>query len=249
MAKNTVLGVDIGGSGIKGALVDIDSGNLLTERFRIETPQPSNPKNVTETFKKIVEHFDYKGPIGCGFPAVMKNGVAYTASNIHNEWIGTDASKIFSEAVDCPVKVLNDADVAGLAEVTFGIGKGQTGTIIMITIGTGLGSAIFLEGKLLPNTEFGHVYLKGHNRIAERYASNAARKRDNLKYDEWAVRFKEYLEHLQFLFTPDLFILGGGASKKFNKYDEVLKDIRTPIKTANLLNEAGIIGAALSTTT
>jgi len=245
MANHIVLGVDIGGTGIKGALVNTKTGTLASERFRLETPQPATPKNVTATFKKVVEHFDYDGPIGCGFPAVMKNGVAFTASNIHKDWIGTDAASIFSKATGCKVSVLNDADVAGVAEIKFGVGEGVSGTIILITIGTGLGSAIFLDGQLLPNSEFGHIYLKGHKHVAEKYASNSARKKDDLKYEEWAVRFKEYLEHLQFLFTPDLFILGGGASKKYEKYDQVLASVRTKIVTAEMLNEAGIIGAAL----
>lgn len=245
MANHIVLGVDIGGSGIKGALVNTKTGELASERFRIETPQPANPKNVTETFKKVVKHFNYEGPIGCGFPAVMKKGVAYTASNIHKDWIGTNAAKLFSKATGCEVVVLNDADVAGVAEVKFGIGKDVEGTVILITIGTGLGSAVFLDGQLIPNTEFGHVYLKGHKVVAEKYAANSIRKKEDLKYEEWAERFKEYLEHLQFLFTPDLFILGGGASKKYKKYDQVLESIRTPIKTAEMLNEAGIIGAAM----
>jgi len=224
MAKHIVLGVDIGGSGIKGALVNTKTGTLASERFRLDTPQPATPENVTATFKKVVEHFQYEGPIGCGFPAVMKNGVAATG---------------------CKVSVLNDADVAGVAEIKFGVGEGVDGTIILITIGTGLGSAIFLNGQLIPNTEFGHVYLKGHKNVAEKYASNSARKRDDLKYEEWAERFKEYLEHLQFLFSPDLFILGGGASKKYKKYDQVLESLRTKIVTAEMLNEAGIIGGAL----
>lgn len=245
MAQDIVLGVDIGGSGIKGALVNVKTGELASERYRLETPQPADPKNVTDTFLKVVEHFNYKGPIGCGFPAVMKKGIAYTASNIHKDWIGTNAAQLFSKASGCEVVVLNDADVAGVAEVAFGVGANVEGTIILITIGTGLGSAIFLDGKLIPNTEFGHVYLKGHKEVAEKYASNSARKRDNLKYEAWAVRFKEYLEHLQFLFTPDLFILGGGASKKYKKFDQILEKINTPILTAEMLNEAGIIGAAL----
>jgi len=245
MAKHIVLGVDIGGSGIKGALVNTKTGTLASERFRLETPQPATPKNVTATFQKVVEHFNYDGPIGCGFPAVMKNGVAFSASNIHKDWIGTDAATLFSEATGCKVSVLNDADLAGVAEIKFGVGEGVSGTVILITIGTGLGSAIFLDGQLLPNSEFGHVYLKGHKQVAEKYASNSARKKDDLKYEEWAVRFKEYLEHLQFLFTPDLFILGGGASKKFEKYKHVLAPVRTKIVTAEMLNEAGIIGAAL----
>ncbi len=244
MSKNTILGVDVGGSGIKGALVDVKTGKLVTARFRLETPRPANPANVAKVFKKMVEHFDWKGPIGCGFPAVMKNGVAFSASNIHKDWIGTNAADLFSKASGCEVFMINDADAAGIAEVAFGEGKGKAGTIILITIGTGLGSAVFTDGHLVTNTEFGHIYLKGHKKVAEKYASNSAREKDDLDWEKWAKRFKKYLEHLQFIFTPDLFILGGGASKKFDKYKTEL-DIRTPVVTAKMLNEAGIIGAAV----
>ena len=244
MDKNIVLGVDVGGTGIKGALVDVKAGKLVADRFRLATPRPSNPSNVAEVFKKIVAHFDWKGPIGCGFPAVMKNGVSLSASNIHEDWVGADVAKIFSEASGCQVFMVNDADAAGIAELKFGEGKGRKGTVILITIGTGLGSAVFTDGHLVSNTEFGHLYLKGHKKIAEKYASNAAREKDDLSWEEWAKRFKKYLKHLQFIFTPDLFILGGGASKKFDNYKDKL-DIRTPIVTAKMLNEAGIIGAAI----
>jgi len=243
MKEQIVLGVDVGGTGIKGALVDVKKGKMITERFRLETPQPSTPDNLAATFKKVVEHFKWKGKIGAGFPAVIKNGVAQTASNIHKDWIGTDAAALFSKVSKCPVVVLNDADAAGMAEIAFGGGKKVGGTVILITIGTGLGSAIFLDGNLLTNTEFGHIYLKGQNQVVEKYASNTARKEDDLSWGDWGNRFEDYLGHLEFIFNPDLFILGGGASKKFDKFQDFIR-IKTPIKTAELLNEAGIIGAA-----
>ena len=244
MKDNLVLGVDIGGTGIKGALVDVKKGKMTTERFRLETPQPSTPKNVAATFKKIVDHFSWKGKIGVGFPAVIKNGISYTASNIHKDWIGTDVDQLLENASKCPVIVFNEADAAGVAEITFGEGKGVKGTVILLTIGTGIGSAIFLNGQLLTNTEFGHIYLKGHDAVAEKYASNTARKADDLSWSDWGNRFEDYLSHLQFIFNPDLFILGGGSSKKYDKFKDVIQ-IKTPIKTAKLLNEAGIIGAAV----
>ena len=244
MKDNLVLGVDIGGTGIKGALVDVKRGKMTTERFRLETPQPSTPKNVADTFKKIVAHFNWKGKVGVGFPAVIKNGISTTASNIDKGWIGTDVAQLLQKSSRCPVTVLNDADAAGLAEITFGEGKGVKGTVILITIGTGIGSAIFLDGKLLTNTEFGHIYLKGHTAVAEKYASNTARKVEELSWSDWGNRFEDYLGHLQFIFNPDLFILGGGSSKKYDKFEDAIK-INTPIKTAKLLNEAGIIGAAV----
>ncbi len=244
MKDNIVLGVDIGGTGIKGALVDINKGVMTTERFRLETPQPSTPENVAKTFKEIVKHFKWKGKIGVGFPAVIKKGVSTTASNIHKDWIDTNVEKLLAKATGNKVVVLNDADAAGMAEISFGEGKEVEGTVILITIGTGLGSAIFLDGKLLTNTEFGHIYLKGHTKVAERYASNSARKEEELDWRDWGNRLEDYLGHLQFIFNPDLFILGGGASKKFEKFKDAIQ-IKTPVKTAKLLNEAGIIGAAV----
>jgi len=244
MEEKIVLGVDVGGTGIKGALVDVNSGKMTTERFRLETPQPATPASIAATFKKVVDNFEWKGKIGAGFPAVIKNGVAHTASNIHKDWIGTDAAALFSKVSNCPVVVLNDADAAGMAEVAYGGGKEVAGTVILITIGTGLGSAIFLDGNLLTNTEFGHIYLKGQNQVVEKYASNTARKENELTWRDWGNRFEDYLRHLEFIFNPDLFILGGGASKKYDKFQDSIQ-IKTPIKTAELLNEAGIIGAAV----
>jgi len=244
MKDNIVLGVDIGGTGIKGALVDIKKGEMVTERFRLETPQPSTPENVAKTYKEIIKHFKWKGKVGVGFPAVIKNGISSTASNIHKDWIDTNVEKLLEKASGNKVVVLNDADAAGLAEMSFGEGKGVNGTVILITIGTGLGSAIFLDGNLLTNTEFGHIYLKGHSKVAEKYASNTARKSEELGWSDWGNRMEDYLGHLQFIFNPDLFILGGGASKKFEKFKDSIQ-IKTPVKTAKLLNEAGIIGAAV----
>lgn len=238
-----VLGIDVGGSGIKGAIVDTKTGELVTERFRLDTPQPADPDVVAETVKKVVEHIGWEGPIGCGFPAVVREGFVKTASNISKKWINVSAAELFSEVTGCPVKVMNDADVAGIAEMTFGAGKGVAGSVVMITIGTGLGSALFRNGILFPNTEFGHFKLKGD--IAERYAADSARKREDLSWKKWGKRFNQYLEEVELLLTPDLIILGGGASKKFERYEDEI-EIETKVVTAELLNEAGIVGAALS---
>ncbi len=237
-----ILGIDVGGSGIKGAKVDITTGTLTTERHRIETPQPATPVAVANTIKEVVQHFDWKGPIGCGFPAVIQKGIVRTASNIHESWKQIDAVTLFSEVTGCSVKIANDADVAGLAEMHFGAGKGEDGTVVLITVGTGLGSAIFTEGKLLTNTEFGHLHFKGD--IAEKYAADSARKREDLSWKKWSKRFNNYLEELERLFYPDLFIIGGGASKKFEKYDDAFT-VEARVVPAQLLNEAGIVGAAL----
>jgi len=241
MNDTQVLGIDVGGSGIKGALVDIKSGKLITDRFRIDTPKPAKPKAVAKVFKEVVNHFKWEGIIGVGFPSVIKNGVANTAANIDKKWIGTNVEKLFSEATGCSVFVKNDADVAGIAEMQHGIGKGKNGTVIFITIGTGLGSAIFNDGKLLPNSELGHIKFKGG--IAEHYAADSVRKKLDLSWENWGDRFNEYLAHLEFIFSPKHFILGGGASKKFEKYKHKIK-IKTPVNPAQLLNHAGIIGAA-----
>lgn len=244
MQKDISLGVDVGGSGIKGALVNIKTGELVSERFRLATPVPSKPKIVAKTFAKVVKHFKWNGPVGCGFPAVVKNGIATTAANIDKDWIGAPVEKIFSEASDCDVFVRNDADLAGLAEWQFGAGKKiKKGTTILITIGTGLGSALIIDGKLVPNTEFGHLYLKGHRKIAEQYAADSIRKKEDLNWKIWGKRFNQYLEHLNHIFSPNLIILGGGASKKMNKFGDQLK-VKTEIIPAELLNQAGIIGGA-----
>ncbi|MGH1361941.1 MAG: polyphosphate--glucose phosphotransferase [Calditrichia bacterium] len=238
-----VLGVDVGGSGIKGAIVDTNTGVLLEERFRLDTPQPAHPDVVAETVNKVVKHFDWKGPVGCGFPAVVRNGLVKTASNISKKWINVSAEKLFSKTTGCEVRVMNDADVAGLAEMKFGAGKGNMGSIVMITIGTGLGSALFRNGILFPNTEFGHFKLKGD--IAEHYAANSVRKKEDLSWKKWGKRFNHYLEEVELLVAPDLIILGGGASKKIDRFEDEI-EIETEVVTATLLNEAGIVGAALS---
>ena len=237
-----ILGIDVGGSGIKGAVIETRTGKMLTERLRVDTPSPSSPEKVAKTVAGLARSFDWKGPVGCGFPAVIQNGVVRTASNIDNAWIGTDAKTLLSDATGCDVTVINDADAAGLAECKFGAGKGRKGPILVITIGTGLGSAVIYRDQLLPNTEFGHVLLEGM--AAEDYAADSVRKKEHLSWKKWAKRFDEYLNHMEFLLWPELIILGGGASKKLDKFGDKLTT-RTEVVAAQLLNHAGIIGAAL----
>ncbi|MCB0585509.1 MAG: ROK family protein [Phaeodactylibacter sp.] len=244
MQERRILGIDVGASGIKGGVIDIDAGELINERIRLETPDPATPEAMAETFAELVRLHNWKGLIGCGFPSIIKNGVAYSAANISEEWIGRNVVETFSMACGCPVEVLNDADAAGLAEMQFGFGKGEMGTVLLITIGSGLGSALFIDGKLVPNTEFGHIYLRNQKKVAEQYASSNARKREDLSWEEWGIRFNEYLENIERVLNPDLILLGGGTSKRFDKYDSYLA-IRTPVRPAQLLNAAGAIGAAV----
>jgi len=238
-----ILGIDVGGSGIKGAPVDINTGRLTMDRHRIPTPLPAKPNSVSKVVSEISQHFDWTGPIGVGFPAALRNGLVLTAANIHKKWIGVNAAELFSENTGCPVCVVNDADAAGLAEVTFGRGKGKRGVIVVVTIGTGLGTSVFVNGNLLPNTELGHIELNGID--AEWQASAAARKREKLSWKKWAKHFNEYLCTLENLLYPDLIILGGGTSKKFDKFKDYLT-ITAEVIPAELLNEAGIIGAAIA---
>jgi len=238
-----VLGIDVGGSGIKGAPVDIEAGVLLTERHRLPTPRPSTPKAVAKTVARICKEYNWEGPVGCGFPSVIQGGKAYTAANINPAWVGANAEKIFSKATGLSVRLINDADAAGLAEVRFGAGKNVRGVIILLTIGTGIGSAIFVDGKLVPNAEFGHLQMKGMD--AEQWASDKIRKDESLSWKVWGGRFNKYLLEMEKLFWPDLFILGGGTSKKFDKFHKFLKT-RTKVVPARMGNEAGIIGAALA---
>ncbi len=239
------LGIDIGGSGIKGAIVDTFSGELLSERLRIPTPTPSTPHAVAEAMARMVKELDWQGPVGCGFPSVIQNGISVTAANISKKWVGVNTEALFSQTLGMPVTVINDADAAGLAEVKFGGGKGRKGLILLLTIGTGIGSALIADGTLVPNSELGHLLFKGG--IAEQYCSDAARKREDLSWKVWAKRFDEYLQYVTVLFSPDLFVLGGGGSKKFDKFDEYLT-VSVPVVPAELLNLAGIIGAALAVT-
>ncbi|MFN8373997.1 MAG: ROK family protein [Anaerolineae bacterium] len=238
-----ILGIDIGGSGIKGAPVNIETGEMLTERHRIPTPHPAHPDAVADVVTRIAHHFEWKGPIGCTFPAVVKDGVMYSAANVDKSWIGTNGQQLFEEKTECPVVVLNDADAAGIAEMQFGAGRGQMGVVFIITLGTGIGSAIFHKGVLLPNTELGHLELRGKD--AENRASDRIRKEKDLGWNEWADRLNEYFGRLEFLFSPDLFIIGGGVSAKAEKFLSLL-ETRAQIIPAQLLNDAGIIGAALA---
>ena len=238
-----VLGIDIGGTGIKGATVDITSGEFTRERLRIPTPQPSKPAAVADVVAQIAEHFDWDGPIGCTFPAIVKRGVTYSAANVDDEWIGTDARSLFAKATGCPVTILNDADSAGLAEMVFGAGRGKSGVVFVLTFGTGIGSAIFVNGTLMPNTELGHLEVRGKD--AEHRAADIIRKREDLGWKKWATRVNEYLQKLDFLFSPDLYIFGGGVSKKHARFFKHLSP-NAPVVPAALLNDAGIIGVAMA---
>ena len=237
-----VLGIDIGGTGIKGAPVDTTTGELAADRFRIETPHPATPKAVATVVAELAAHFEWKQVSGATFPAVMKDGVAQTAANVDEAWIGTDASKLFTDAIGSPVTVVNDADAAGVAEMEFGAGQGVTGVVLMVTLGTGIGSALFYDGVLVPNTEFGHLKMGKHD--AEKLAAESVREAEQLSWKQWATRLDAYFGVLERLFSPDLFIVGGGVSKKSDKFLPLLR-IKTEIVPAQLLNEAGIVGAAV----
>ncbi|MCR5085053.1 MAG: ROK family protein [Succinivibrionaceae bacterium] len=238
-----VLGIDIGGTGIKGAVVETETGEIVRERIRVDTPHPATPEAITSEFCRLVrEGFRWEGPVACGFPARVLHGVVQTASNIDPSWVETPVEEMFSKALGRKVHVANDADVAGLAELRLGAARGVRGPVLFLTIGTGIGSAIFLDGRLYPNTELGH--LRFHGDIAERYCSAAVRERLELKWGKWGERLNDYLAYLEFLLAPELIILGGGASKRFEKYQERLT-IHTPVVPAKTLNLAGIIGAAL----
>lgn len=238
-----ILGVDIGGSGIKGAIVDTVTGELVTERYRIATPQPATPTAVAEALLQLTSYFNWNGLVGCGFPAAIQHGIVRTAANIAPSFIGTQLDTLFSDATQCRCYCVNDADAAGIAEMTFGEGRGHQGVVLLVTIGTGLGTVLFSEGKLLPNTELGHLYLK-NGKTAERYAADSVRKLKHLSWRQWGKRFNTYLAQMEALFWPYLIILGGGASKKFSKYQEQLT-VAAVVKPAVFLNQAGIVGAAL----
>jgi len=239
----TAFGVDIGGSGIKGALVDLDRGELATERVKYLTPHPSTPEAVADVVARLVREAGWSGILGATFPAVIKHGVALSAANVDKSWIGTDVDKVFTDITGCDVTVLNDADAAGLAEARYGAAKGVGGVVILLTFGTGIGSALLLDGLLVPNTELGHLALDGQD--AEKRASSAAKDNEGLSYKQWAKRVQRYLAHVEKIFTPDLFVVGGGISRNSDKWVPLLS-IRTPVKPAELLNNAGIVGAALA---
>jgi polyphosphate glucokinase len=239
------FGIDIGGTGIKGAVVEVSTGRLLTERTRILTPQPSTPQAVARVVAQIVHDAQWEGEIGATFPAVIKHGVAQSAANVDHAWVGTDADKTFTEAVGgrSEVTVLNDADAAGIAEARFGAAKGVAGVVIMLTFGTGIGSALLMNGVLVPNTELGHLELDGHD--AESRAAASVRDEHGMSYKKWAQRVNRYMQHVERLFTPDLFVVGGGVSKNADKWVPLL-ELNTPVEPAQLLNDAGIVGAAIA---
>ena len=243
-----ILGIDIGGSGIKGAPVDTRRGLLAAERHRLPTPEPSTPAAVAAAVAEVAEHFHWKGRIGCTFPAIIKRGVVCTAANVDASWIGVNGRKLLQKETGCHVRLLNDADAAGMAEMRFGAGMGYDGVVFVLTFGTGIGSAIFVDGALMPNTELGHINLRCRGRgaiEAEDYASDRARKQGKLKGKDWARRVSEYLNLLEDLFSPDLFVVGGGVSKKHDKFLPLLKT-QVEVVPAQLLNDAGIVGAALA---
>lgn len=239
-----ILGIDIGGTGIKGAVVDVETGDLLEKRFRLETPQPATPEAVMQTVKAVIDNFEWKGPIGCTFPGVIKRNVVHTAANMDKAFIGFDLGAAVRLAAGTDrVSILNDADAAGYAEMRLGAGKGIKGLVIMLTIGTGLGAALFNNGALVANSEIGHIHYKGED--AELIFSEAARKRKHLPRKRWAKQVTGFLNYLESLFWPELFIMGGGGAKKPEKFDGLLTP-RTPIAFARFRNQAGIIGAAIA---
>jgi polyphosphate glucokinase len=241
------FGIDIGGSGIKAARVDLDTGEVIGERLRMPTPSPATPGQVAAVVDELTVRHGWSGPVGICLPAVVRHGVVRTAANIDDSWIGTDADSLFAEATGHPVTVLNDADAAGLAEMTWGAGRGRDGVVICLTFGTGIGSGVFVDGVLVPNTELGHLELDGQD--AEHRAAAKIRERDDLSWEEWAERVARYLRHVAFLFSPDLLILGGGVSKKPDKWlPHVLDgwaDDGCEIVVAEAANNAGIAGAAM----
>ncbi len=244
MSKKAI-GIDIGGTGIKGAVVDTATGTLVTERKRIPTPQPATPDAVAEVVAQLVSDANWTGPVGATFPAVIKHGVARSAANVDPSWIGTNADAVFTKAVGAgsEVTVLNDADAAGVAEDRFGAAKGIDGLVILLTFGTGIGSALIIDGRLVPNTELGHLELDGHD--AETRAAASVRDEHGMSYKHWAKRVNAYMQHVERLFTPDLFVVGGGISKKSEKWVPLL-ELNTPVEPAQLLNDAGIVGAAIA---
>jgi polyphosphate glucokinase len=242
-STRTALGVDVGGTGIKGAVVDLGTGELLGDRHRIPTPQPATPEAVGATIAEIAQSFSFVGPVGVDFPGVVLDGVVQTAANVDDSWIGTSLPETVGHHLPGPSAYLNDADAAGLAEVTFGAGRGRRGTIIVVTFGTGIGTALIHDGHLVPNAELGHIEIDGAD--AEIAAAGIAREREDLSWEDWAGRASRYLQALEALLWPGLMILGGGISKKPEKWVPYLKT-RTPLVMAELKNHAGIVGAALA---
>ena len=243
MSCELAFGVDVGGSGVKGAAVDLSDGSLVGERIRIPTPQPATPSAVSEVIAEIVRSWPWTGPIGVTIPGVVREGVVFTAANIDDKWIGTDATELIGGVCGVPATALNDADAAGIAEMHYGAGMQASGLVLLLTFGTGIGSAAFLDGKLVPNTELGHLEFKGM--VAEHYAAARLVEEEAMELEPWARRVGEYLRHLERVLTPDLFIIGGGISKRFDRFSQYI-EVSTPLVPAALRNNAGIAGAALA---
>ena len=239
-----LLGIDIGGTGIKGAIVNAETGEMLTKRFRIPTPPSRKPQEMAEVIKQIVAHFDYSGPVGCGFPTIVKNGVCISSGNLDESWVGVNIDELFTSATGHEFTVVNDADAAGYASMNYGIGKGKEGLVIMITIGTGLGSGAFFNGELLPNFELGQIPYKEYKKI-ELWAAASAKERENLSFEKWGKRFNKFLKFVETIVSPDLIIVGGGTSKKWKEFNHLI-DLETEVVKAELMNHAGIIGAAVA---
>ena len=237
-----ILGIDIGGTGVKGAPVDTSKGVLLAERLRLPTPKPSTPRAVAGVVRDITHHFGWKDRVGCGFPGVVRNGVVLTAANVSKEWIGVAADSLLKKTTGCVFVLTNDADAAGVAEMRLGAGKGKKGVVLVLTLGTGIGSALYFDGKLVPNIELGQLEINGLN--AEKWASAKIRDDEKLSWKKWAARLDTYLDRVHSHFWPELIILGGGGSKKFEKFAPYLT-VDCPVVPATLRNRAGIIGAAL----
>jgi polyphosphate glucokinase len=239
-----MLGIDIGGSGIKGAPVDLSTGAFTRERFRIDTPQPSRPKAVAAVLAEIVDHFAWDGPVGVTYPGVVIDGVALSAANVSKRWIGLDAASLIAKATGREITLLNDADAAGIAEMRLGAGRGRRGTVVLLTLGTGIGSALFTDGVLVPNTEFGHLQIQGED--AEVRASAKARTDHDLSWEKWAKRLGTYMRHLEALISPSLIIVGGGVSRRSEHFVPLIDGVRAEIVPARLVNNAGIVGAAMA---
>ncbi|MFC5745270.1 polyphosphate--glucose phosphotransferase [Actinomadura rugatobispora] len=239
-----VLGIDIGGSGIKGAPVDPATGALTTERLRIDTPRHAHPEPVAEVVGQIVRNFGWTGPVGVTFPGVVVDGETRSAANVSKKWIGLDAGTLFRDATGVPVTLLNDADAAGIAEMGHGAGKGRGGTVVVLTLGTGIGSALFTEGVLVPNTEFGHLEIRGKD--GEARAAARVRTDHGLSWEKWAAKLSEYLSRMEALIAPSLIIVGGGVSRKADRFLPLISGVRAPIVPAALVNNAGIVGAAMA---
>ncbi|KQC31355.1 polyphosphate--glucose phosphotransferase [Flagellimonas eckloniae] len=239
-----ILGIDIGGSGIKGALVNAETGEMLTERYRIPTPASRKPGDMAEVISQIVAHFKYSGPVGCGFPSIVKNGVCLSAGNLHPSWVGVNIDELFTKVTGHEFTVLNDADAAGYASMNYGVGKGRSGLVLMITIGTGLGSGAFYNGVLLPNFELGQIPYKKYKKI-EQWAAASAKEREGLSFERWSKRFNKFLGLVELIVSPDLIIVGGGTSKKWKEFSHLIT-IETEVVKAELMNHAGIIGAAIA---